>query len=110
MEPSELEDLIYLGTTVPIYSGSISTNLSYRNWELAAQFLFEGGHKMRNTNLAYLSGMAPVSKQIEDRWQNPGDEAHTDIPRYISNENPLYNYNHYNMYARSSVNVIDATN
>lgn len=110
MEPSELEDLIYLGTTVPIYSGSISTNLSYRNWELAAQFLFEGGHKMRNTNLAYLSGMAPVSKQIEDRWQNPGDEAHTDIPRYISNENPLYNYNHYNMYSRSSVNVIDATN
>lgn len=110
MTPSEMEDLIYLGTTVPVYSGSINTNLRFRNWELAAQFLFEGGHKMRNTNIAYLSGMAPVAKNIENRWKQPGDEAFTDIPRYVSSESPDYNYNYYNMYARSSVNVIDAFN
>lgn len=110
MEPTEIEDLIYLGTTVPVYSGAINTTLRWRNWELAAQFLFEGGHKMRNTNVAYLSGMGPVSKRIADRWQQPGDEAHTDVPRYISSESTLYNYNYYNMYARSSVNVIDASN
>lgn len=110
MEPTEIADLIYLGTTVPVYSGGINTTLRWRNWELAAQFLFEGGHKMRNTNIAYLSGMAPVSKHIADRWQKPGDEAHTDVPRYISSESELYNYNYYNMYARSSVNVLDADN
>ena len=54
--------------------------------------------------------MGPVSKRIDDRWQQPGDEAHTDVPRYISSESTLYNYNYYNMYARSSVNVIGASN
>ena len=111
MEPTEIADLIYLGTTVPVYNGAINTNLRWRNWELAAQFLFEGGHKMRNTNVACLSGsVGLVSKRIADRWMQPGDEAHTDVPRFLSSENPLYNYNYYNMYARSSVNVIDATN
>ena len=86
-------------------------NLRWRNWELAAQFLFEGGHKMRNTSIPFIDGsIAPVSNRISDRWQQPGDEAHTDVPRYISSESPLYNYNYYTMYARSSVNIIDASN
>ena len=48
MTPSDIEDLLYFGTTVPVYSGALNLNLRWRNWELAAQFLFEGGHKMRN--------------------------------------------------------------
>ena len=76
MTPSEIDDLLYFGTTVPVYSGALNLNLRWRNWELAAQFLFEGGHKMRN----------------------------------ISSENPLYNYNYYNMYAQASINIIDASN
>lgn len=111
MTPSDIEDLLYFGTTVPVYSGALNLNLRWRNWELAAQFLFEGGHKMRNTSLPFINGsIAPVSNRIADRWQQPGDEAHTDVPRYISSENPLYNYNYYTMYARSSVNIIDASN
>lgn len=111
MTPSDIEDLLYFGTTVPVYSGALNLNLRWRNWELAAQFLFEGGHKMRNTNLPFINGsIAPVSNRIADRWQQPGDEAHTDVPRYISSENPLYNYNYYTMYAQSSVNIIDASN
>ena len=111
MTPSDIEDLLYFGTTVPVYSGALNLNLRWRNWELAAQFLFEGGHKMRNTSIPFIDGsIAPVSNRISDRWQQPGDEAHTDVPRYISSESPLYNYNYYTMYARSSVNIIDASN
>ena len=111
MTPSDIEDLLYFGTTVPVYSGALNLNLRWRNWELAAQFLFEGGHKMRNTSIPFIDGsIAPVSNRIADRWQQPGDEAHTDVPRYISSENPLYNYNYYTMYAQSSVNIIDASN
>lgn len=116
MTPTEVEDLVYQGTTVPVYSGSVNTNLSWRNWELAAQFAFEGGHKMRNTNVAYADwsspygNLGPISASISDRWQQPGDEAYTDVPRFLSAENPLYNSAYYNMYARSSVNVISATN
>ena len=111
MTPSDIEDLLYFGTTVPVYSGALNLNLRWRNWELAAQFLFEGGHKMRNTSIPFIDGsIAPVNNRISDRWQQPGDEAHTDVPRYISSENPLYNYNYYTMYAQSSVNIIDASN
>ena len=111
MTPSDIEDLLYFGTTVPVYSGALNLNLRWRNWELAAQFLFEGGHKMHNTSIPFINGsIAPVSNRISDRWQQPGDEAHTDVPRYISSENPLYNYNYYSMYAQSSINIIDASN
>ena len=54
--------------------------------------------------------MGVVSKDIENRWREPGDEAYTDVPRYISSESELYNYNYQSMYANSSINVIDATN
>ena len=117
-EPYNVEDAVYLGTTVPVYSGSINTNLRYKNWELAAQFLFEGGHKMRNTNVAALNidsyyanmGIAPVSKNIENRWKQPGDETRTDVPRFVSSESPDYNSYAYKLYARSSVNVLNAAN
>lgn len=116
MEPTEVRDLVYQGTAVPVYSGSVNTNLRWKNWEFAAQFSFEGGHKMRNTNVAYANwtpswgNLGPVSASIADRWQEPGDEAYTDVPRFISPENPLYKSVYYDMYAHSSVNVISATN
>mgnify|MGYP000853793549 FL=1 len=108
-EPTKIEDAVYLGTTIPIYNGAINTNLRYKQWELAAQFLFEGGHKMRNTNIAFLSGMVPVSKNIEKRWRQPGDEAHTDIPRYVPSENPDYNSSSKEIYSKSSANILNAS-
>ena len=111
MEPTEVEDLVYLGTSIPIYNGSVSTNLRWRNWELAAQFLFEGGHKMFDSNVpVYAAGSGTVSASIKNRWQQPGDEAHTDIPRYISAENPDYNAAYSSMYSRSSALLLNATN
>ena len=111
MEPTEVEDLVYLGTSIPIYNGSVSTNLRWRNWELAAQFLFEGGHKMFDSNVpVYAAGSGAVSASIKNRWQQPGDEAHTDIPRYISAENPDYNAAYSSMYSRSSALLLNATN
>lgn len=109
-EPTKVEDAVYQGTTVPVYQGSIGTNLRYKNWELAAQILFEGGHKMRNTNMPYLSGMRAVSAKIEDRWLRPGDEQHTDVPRYVSAESPYYNNYSAGLYAHSSIGIVDAAN
>ena len=66
--PQKVEDAVCLGTSVPVYSGAINTNLRYKNWELAAQLLFEGGHKMRNTNIAY-PGLGVTSKDVSKRWR-----------------------------------------
>ncbi len=98
MTPTNLEDIIYLGSYTPTYSGSLSTNLRYRNFVLSALALFEGGHKMRCTNFTY-----------NDRWHQPGDEAKTDVPRYVSYENPDY-YVDSSIYTRSSAVIKDASN
>ena len=91
---------MYLGTSVPVYSGAINTNLRYKNWELAAQLLFEGGHKMRNTNIAY-PGLGVTSKDVSKRWRQPGDEAYTDVPRYVPSESKDYNSYSSDLYSKA---------
>lgn len=96
--PTELSDIVYLGSYTPTYSGSVSTSLRWRDLTLSAMMLYEGGHKMRDTNFSYF-----------DRWKNPGDEAFTDIPRYVVNENPDL-YCNMDLYNNSSAAVFDASN
>lgn len=97
-QPTNLEDIVYLGTYTPTYNGSLSTNLRWRDFTFSAMMLFEGGHKVRNTNYTYY-----------DRWHNPGDEAFTDVPRYVSSENPDL-YCNMDLYTLSSAVVHDAAN
>ncbi len=97
--PTELDDIVYLGSTTPTYSGSLSTNLRYKDFVLSALFMFEGGHKMRCQNMF----------TYDDRWKQPGDEAHTDVPRYVAGENPNY-YVNMDLYNRSSAVIKDASN
>lgn len=109
-QPQNVDDFVYAGTSVPVYNGSVGTNLRWRNFELSALMIFEGGHKMANSNTPYLYGMQPVSVDIKKRWKKPGDEKVTDVPRYVSQENPLYNGNYQTMLMRSTANILDATN
>ncbi|WP_290146998.1 TonB-dependent receptor [uncultured Duncaniella sp.] len=96
--PTNLDDIIYLGSYTPTYSGSLSTNLRWRELTLSALFLFEGGHKLRCADFTY-----------NDRWKNPGDEAVTDVPRYVAGENPSL-YCNMDLYNRSSAVIRDASN
>lgn len=96
--PSNLEDIIYLGSYTPTYSGSVSSNLRWRDFTFSVLVLFEGGHKMRTGYYTY-----------DDCWKKPGDEAHTDIPRYVANENPDL-YCNMSLYTQSDAVVEDASN
>lgn len=107
--PENVEDAVYLGTTVPIYNGSINTSIRYKNWELSAMLLFEGGHKMRNTNIAYPS-LGVCSKDVVNRWREPGDEAYTNVPRFQTSEDDDYNYYAEDNYSKASIHVLDADN
>lgn len=120
--PTSLDAIEYAGTTVPVHSGSFSTNFRYKNFDLSFMLIFETGHKMRNTFLpalnstysstagSYITNIAATNKNIVNRWRNPGDEAHTDIPRIIFAESPYYSSSLYSIYANSDINVISASN
>jgi len=122
-QPSDIESIVYLGTYTPVYTGSIKLDLRYRNWNLSALFVYQGGHKIRNTFLPVLYNAwnssagdyipqfgGIVSSGIVNRWQKTGDEASTDIPRIVFPYDQAYSYDLTTIYSMSDINVLDATN
>ena len=88
--------------------------MTYRNFELSLQILYEGGHKFRSTNIPTINmGRTDVSvtnKDIMDAWENPGDEAVTDVPRLLfSGISEDYNYDRESIYRGADIHVYDAS-
>ncbi|MFH4964787.1 SusC/RagA family TonB-linked outer membrane protein [Gaetbulibacter sp. M235] len=120
--PADLLAIEDYGTTVPTQSGSFNTSFSYKNFSLSALFIYQLGHKMRNTFLpmlpnnysravfGYITDISVVNKRIEDRWQQPGDEAFTDVPRVVYEYDPDFNSDLQSIYSYADINIIDASN
>lgn len=120
--PATLNSIVYSGSTVPKYSGSVNSSLSYKNLSLSFLLTFEGGHKMRNTFLpvlgsaynsalgGYVTQISVTNKDIVNRWKKPGDEAATNIPKAVFGEDPDYNSQSADIYRYADINVLDATN
>ncbi|MDF2187955.1 TonB-dependent receptor [Paraflavitalea sp. CAU 1676] len=73
-----------VGNALPKYSGGLTNNLQYKNFDLNVFIYFQQGNKIMDMNEFFMVhgglqaniGFAP--RQLE-RWQKPGDV--TDIPR-----------------------------
>ena len=115
-KPTTLDAMLCLGTTVPKFSGSFSTSLSWRNFDLNVQFLFAGGHVMRNANspilqcgytaIGYATTISNVSCDIANRWQKPGDEANTNVPKVVFAESDYSAESLASTYNYSSINIL----
>ena len=120
--PSDLAAIVYAGSTEPMHLASLNLNLRYKHFDLSCLWLLQAGHMLRNTDLpmlnsaynsalrGYVSTLAPVNKDIANRWRNPGDEAHTDVPAAIFAENPLFSSASRTIYGYADNHVISATN
>ena len=118
-QPTTLDAIKYAGTTTPKYSGSFGTSVSYKDFDLSLQFLFAGGHKVRNSNpafltcsyssIGYISNIAGASAGLADRWMQPGDEARTNVPKAIFAESGLSAEALYSTYYYADINVLDAS-
>lgn len=86
------------GKREPDVTGSFSSTLSYKQWRLAATFLYNFGAKTRlfrlfdGVNGGGYSSEANVSRDLLNRWMKPGDEATTNIPAIIGQGNSSYYY------------------
>ncbi|HFK5502928.1 TPA: SusC/RagA family TonB-linked outer membrane protein [Elizabethkingia anophelis] len=85
-----------VGASTPDYYGSVSTNLTFKNFYLNANFYFSQGGKIYNSTreLFDSDGAYPyynqmVLKDSWSRWQKPGDVA--THPEAIYNNNTLVN-------------------
>lgn len=82
------DDLLCVGTTQPLYNGSIRTGLRYRSLQLDLLFTYNYGHVFR---VEYPT-MNPwedqtMNKLVANRWRKAGDEALTDIPSLLTMDN-----------------------
>ena len=121
-DPYDLGAIHYIGSTEPTHIASLNLSLRYKQFDLSCLWVYQGGHKMRNTqlpmlsnefneaNYSYVPAITSVSKDITNRWRQPGDESRTDIPAVIFAENPLFSSDYYDIYRYSDVNVISASN
>ncbi|WP_456311802.1 SusC/RagA family TonB-linked outer membrane protein [Pseudomonas shirazensis] len=120
--PADLGAIEDYGSTVPTHSGSFHTSVNYKNFSLSALFIYELGHKIRNTFLpmlnnnyssalgGYVTDITTVNKSIVDRWQQPGDEAITNVPRAVYEYDPEFNYDSRTIYSYADINILDASN
>ncbi len=121
-QPTDLESIENFGTTVPKYSGSFSSNFKYKDFNLSMLFVFQGGHKIRNTQLpmlgngynsglgGYVTYIGAVNNKINNRWRQPGDELTTDVPKAVFEYDSDFNSALYRIYSLADINILDATN
>lgn len=78
-------------SAIPTLRGGVNLNAGYKGWELSVQMLYSIGGYAYDYSYAGLmqsdnAGANNWHKDIDKRWQNPGDI--TDVPR-LSNGNDL---------------------
>jgi len=120
--PGQLDAIKDYGSTVPIHSGSFHTSANYKNFSLSALFIYELGHKVKNTFLpmlsnnyngalgGYVTDITPVNNNIANRWMKPGDEAFTNVPRAVYEYEADFNSESRTIYSYADINILDASN
>lgn len=109
-----LDAIHYLGTTMPVYSGSFTNTLTYKNIDFSVMLLYAGGHKVRDINIPAINmGGSPVvlttSSDIRNRWRQAGDELLTNVPAVRFSGMPGYNTGRESIYRGSDILVYNAS-
>jgi TonB-linked SusC/RagA family outer membrane protein len=79
----DLSNLIYKGPVSPTYFGGWRNNLFWRQWGLSCNIVYKLGYVYRRSSIFYtylFNGTSPGHPDYDRRWQNPGDELHTNVP------------------------------
>ena len=88
-------DIVYLGNSMPKFSGGFNFTFNYGNWSVKTRFMFRWGNKIINAARMNLESMSTAYNQtstVNWRWRKDGDE--TLIPRaiYVYGDNSAYNF------------------
>lgn len=78
---SKVEDIVYLGTSVPKADMALTNSLSYKNWDFSFMFVAKFGAKYRKD---VFQGSNYNSRYVGQRWKQAGDEANTIYPKLSS--------------------------
>ncbi|MVZ67309.1 SusC/RagA family TonB-linked outer membrane protein [Sphingobacterium sp. DK4209] len=115
----ELQDVNYEGTTQPLVYGGMTNTFNYKNVGLSFLLVYNFGHVMRQELNNVFSGRIQqnLSREFDKRWKQAGDEAITNIPKYIPSDSQsendraitFYNYADANVQSASYLRLRDVT-
>jgi TonB-linked SusC/RagA family outer membrane protein len=97
-EMTDINGLQYAGTLTPPFYGGLMFTLQYKGFSLMPQFTYKMGHVLRLPS-PRMNLYGGELNTISQRWQQPGDEAITDIPRVYNNSTGSSKWNNYYRYA-----------
>ncbi|RXK86159.1 SusC/RagA family TonB-linked outer membrane protein [Filimonas effusa] len=114
------EDMLFMGTYQPKWSGGLSNTFRYNGFSLTANIIANLGHVMRkDVNTMYsLNRLSPgggslstgnAHADFDKRWKKAGDENVTDIPRWIGNASTSATTRATNYYTYANTNVLNAS-
>lgn len=87
-----IDDMKYMGTTVPKYVLGLNNQFSLGQFDLSFLFMYYGGHVMRTEAPNPYVTTRQFQAAALNYWKKPGDEAFTDIPGFMTvNGTDVYN-------------------
>lgn len=101
----------YSGTYVPIFSGGLTNNVSYRNFQLSILLVYNAGHIMR-AEVPYVKASFPTLVTNEgtgNAWKKPGDELITDVPRIVWEYGKASNSSRNDYYINGDQTIVSAS-
>ncbi|MCW3091106.1 MAG: SusC/RagA family TonB-linked outer membrane protein [Ferruginibacter sp.] len=96
MGSTNLADLVYKGSALPVVSGNMGNTVRYKSLSLSVRLLYKLGYWFKRNSIHYgnLFGSRQGNSDFALRWHQPGDEAFTDVPSMvypaISNRDNFY--------------------
>lgn len=120
------EDIEYMGTYQPVWSGGLSNTFNYKNFSLTANVIYNFGHVMRRDVNQFYTGRLThsgifsnsfnggfqsgnVHSEFAQRWRVPGDEVHTNVPSYEPNKSVSDSRRDVDYYTYGDLNVVSAS-
>lgn len=98
------EDILFMGTYQPVWSGGLSNVFQYKDFTLSANVSFNLGHVMR-----VIGGSSFPNPNFLNRWRKPGDEEFTNIPSYEVNSALSLSRRNIEYYSAGNINVASAS-
>jgi TonB-linked SusC/RagA family outer membrane protein len=99
LNSTPIDSLVFHGSARPTVFGSWRTTLEWRNWSVSVNIVYKLGYYFRRAALAlnYQDIIATgMNTDYAARWQQPGDEARTNVPSvaypYDLNRSDFYRY------------------
>ena len=76
------DSLVYHGSSVAPIFGSVRNNFTWHSWSLSFNISWKAQYYFRRSGLNYYNLFRDwkMHKDFADRWRQPGDEEHTNVP------------------------------